>query len=100
MPNLFKKKLLFLTSFLAILGVFSLAFFLNPQAVHAATLLFRGDFETGDISGWKCSGNCPTVVTSPTRAGNYSLRTFLDAKTSRVNYRTELSLLAVREFKF
>ena len=66
----------------------------------ASAILFNGDFETGNISGWKCSGNCPTVVTSPTRAGKYSLMSILDAKTSKVNYRTELRLQAVNDFPF
>jgi len=99
-PNLFKKKLSFLTSFLVILAVFSLASFLTPQPAHAATLLFNGNFESGTISGWACSGNCPTVVTSPTRAGKFSVRSFLDANTSKVSYRTELVNRAVSDFSF
>jgi len=79
---------------------FSLVFYWMPQRARAQALLFTGDFETGDISGWRCSGNCPIVVTSPTRAGNYSLQSFLDANTSKVNYRTELRLNAVNDFKF
>ena len=100
MPNLFKKKLVFIISFLVILVVFSLAFFLTPQPAHAATLLFNGNFESGTISGWACSGNCPTVATSPTRAGKYSVKSYLNANTSKVNYRTELVNRAVSDFSF
>ena len=41
-------------------------------------LLFLGDFEKGDLSGWRISGNSPTVTSSPTRAGRYSMKTSLD----------------------
>jgi hypothetical protein len=61
---------------------------LTPSLVNAA-ILFQGDFETGDISSWGCSGNCATVTTDQPRAGNYAGKAVL-TRTSPVTYRTEL----------
>jgi len=54
-------------------------------------LLFLGDFEKGDLSGWKISGNSPSIATSPTRSGKYAMKTSLDRHKDKVPYRTELS---------
>jgi hypothetical protein len=54
-------------------------------------LLFLGDFEKGDLSGWRISGNSPTVTSSPTRAGRYAMKTSLDRHKDKVSYRTEVS---------
>jgi hypothetical protein len=54
-------------------------------------LIFKGDFESGDLKGWRASGNPPTVCRSPTRAGKYAMKTSLDRHKDKVAYRTEVS---------
>jgi len=54
-------------------------------------LIFVGDFESGDLSGWRISGNSPSVVSSPVRAGKHAMKTVLDRYKSKVCYRTEVS---------
>ncbi len=54
-------------------------------------LPFIGDFESGDLSGWGISGNSPTVVSSPVRAGKHAMKTSLDRYRDKVPYRTEVS---------
>jgi hypothetical protein len=54
-------------------------------------LLTESDFETGDLEGWRVSGNAPTVVDGPARAGTRAMRTSLDRRKDRVAYRTEVS---------
>jgi hypothetical protein len=54
-------------------------------------LLFLGDFEKGDLSGWRISGNSPTITSFPTRAGKYAMKTSLDRHKDKVPYRTEVS---------
>ena len=54
-------------------------------------LLFVGDFETGDLSGWSVSGNAPEITTDPIRAGKYAMKTVLDRHKDKVSYRTEVS---------
>jgi hypothetical protein len=54
-------------------------------------LLVESDFEDGDLTGWKISGNAPTVVSGPARTGSRAMRTALDRRTDRVAYRTEVS---------
>jgi hypothetical protein len=54
-------------------------------------LSFIGDFETGDLKGWRVSGNPPQITTSPVRAGRYAMKTPLDRRRDKVPYRTEVS---------
>ncbi len=54
-------------------------------------LLFESDFETGDLTGWRVSGNAPTVVDHPTRAGRHAMQTSLNRRNDPVPYRTEVS---------
>ena len=54
---------------------------------------FLGDFETGDITGFRVSGNPSTVVQDPVRSGHYSLESSLDRNTDDVPYRTELTAI-------
>ena len=54
-------------------------------------LTFTGDFETGDLKGWRISGNAPGITTSPRRAGKYAMKTSLDRHKDKVAYRTEVS---------
>ena len=58
---------------------------------NEAKLLFVGDFETGDLSGWHVSGNSPTITSAPTRAGKYAMKTTLNRYKDKVAYRTEVS---------
>ncbi len=49
----------------------------TAQSGHAAGDLFRGDYETGNFSQWDSVQALPgdaTIVTSPTRQGNYAAR--------------------------
>jgi hypothetical protein len=48
-------------------------------------LLSLGDFEKGDLSGCRISGNSPTVTSSPTRAGRYAMKTPLDRYKDKVS---------------
>ena len=54
-------------------------------------VIFKSDFESGDLKGWRVSGNAPTVCRSPTRAGKYAMKTSLDRHKDKVAYRTEVS---------
>ena len=54
-------------------------------------LLITGNFESGDLKGWRVSGNTPTVTTSPTRVGKFAMKTSLDRQKDKVPYRTEVS---------
>ncbi|MCK4291563.1 MAG: polysaccharide lyase [Planctomycetes bacterium] len=54
-------------------------------------LLFIGDFETGDLKGWRVSGNAPGITGNPKRAGKYAMKTSLDRRKDKVAYRTEVS---------
>jgi len=49
----------------------------NLPRVAAADLIFVGDFESGDASGWGqelCCDHSMTVVSTPVRAGQYAVR--------------------------
>ena len=61
---------------------------LAPSLVNAE-LLFKDDFESGNIDGWQCSGNCATVTTSQPQAGTYASKFTLTPKDP-VSFRTEL----------
>jgi len=59
---------------------------------------YYADFENPDDrplpkaenpSTFYCSGNCPTVVEGPVRAGRTAMKTYLNPNTSSVTYRTE-----------
>ncbi len=54
-------------------------------------VIFRSDFESGDLKGWRVSGNAPTITSSPARAGKYAMKTSLDRHKDKVAYRTEVS---------
>ena len=53
-------------------------------------LLFVSDFEDQRLTGWRSSGNQPTVVQDRTRAGNGAMRTSLDRTKDRYPDRTEV----------
>ena len=63
----------------------------TPHQPKSPRLLFVGDFETGDLSGWHVSGNAPKVTTECVRAGRYAMKTSLDRLHDKVPYRTEVS---------
>lgn len=67
--------------------------------VYAATALFDKGFETGNLSGLKCSGNCPTVIKSPTANGNYAAK-FALTRSMSTPYRTEAVLKQKIGFEF
>ncbi len=52
---------------------------------------FLGDFETGNLKGWRISGNAPGITTNPVRAGKYAMKTSLDRRRDKVSYRTEVT---------
>jgi hypothetical protein len=54
-------------------------------------LIFSSDFEDGELTGWKASGNAPTVTREVARAGRYAMKTSLDRYKDRDSYRTEVS---------
>ena len=66
---------------LALQGTVLALVFMAVGAAHAETtkpktdaeVLFTGDFESGDLKGWRVSGNAPTVAASPTRSGKFAL---------------------------
>ncbi|MBN1361484.1 MAG: polysaccharide lyase [Sedimentisphaerales bacterium] len=63
----------------------------TASARPRAGLLFESDFERGDLTGWRPSGNTPTVANHPIRAGRRAMRTSLDRHNDTVPYRTEVS---------
>ena len=64
----------------------------DPKFNNAETsLIFSEDFESG-VMTLPRSGNYPTITTSPVRAGNYAMKTYLHYKNSQDNYRTEVYL--------
>ena len=54
-------------------------------------LIFIGDFEKGQLTGWRISGNAPQVTNRPVRAGQYAMKTLLNRNKDKVSYRTEVS---------
>ena len=56
-----------------------------------AGLTFNSDFEDGKMTGWRVSGNAPTVTQDLARAGRHALKTSLDRSKDPCSYRTELS---------
>lgn len=56
-----------------------------------AKLILSSDFEDGKMTGWRVSGNAPTVTTEIARAGRHSLKTSLDRNRDACSYRTEVS---------
>ena len=81
-PSFKRKSLLFFAPLLFI-------FTLSP--LNAATIIFNKDFESGGLSGLKCSGNCPTITASPVANGKYS-GNFTLTRNMPTSYRTEAVL--------
>ncbi len=64
--------------------------FYSGQA-RPATMVFNGDFESGNLTGWTVDGNTPTVTGIAKRSGNFGLRSVL-APNMGTNYRSELKI--------
>ena len=54
------------------------------------TIVFKGDFESGDLRGFYWQHNKPEVVIAPhpVRAGSYSMRSYLHHYDSRYSFKT------------
>ncbi|MGR9117477.1 MAG: LamG-like jellyroll fold domain-containing protein, partial [Gammaproteobacteria bacterium] len=74
-----------------------LIFFFTNSPLHAATMKVDNGFESGNLSGFACSGNCPSVVTSPVATPKYS-GNFDLTRNMTTNYRTEVE--GVQNFVF
>jgi hypothetical protein len=70
----------------------------SGSPLQAATVVTNG-FESGNLSGLQCSGNCPVVTTSPIRTGRYS-GNFNLTRTMKTSYRTEAVLGQTGVFQF
>jgi len=66
----------------------------------AATMIVDRGFETGELTGLVCSGNCPTVVSSPTAAGSKFSGSFALTRDMRIPYRTEITFGPKGKFEF
>jgi len=71
--------------------------FADPEA--AAKLTFDNGFETGNLAGFQCSGNCPTVVTDPVAGGKFAGDFDLNRSMS-TPYRTEVVLKESGKFEW
>ncbi|MFF8811712.1 carbohydrate binding domain-containing protein [Streptomyces pactum] len=65
-----RNRLLAGLSALMVAGFGALA---APTTAHAANLLSNAGFESGDLSGWSCSGSTGSVVGSPVHGGSKAL---------------------------
>ena len=63
-----------------------------PAYASSDDILFVGDFEKGDLTGFYWNQNKPEVVQAPhlVRAGQYSMRSYLHRYDSKYTYRTEV----------
>lgn len=68
----------------------SLVFGFTHFPLNAATLV-DNSFESASLDGFRCSGNCPTIATSPTKEGSYS-GDFTLTRNMSTSYRTEVVL--------
>jgi hypothetical protein len=63
----------------------------------AGAMVFEDDFEQGKVdfqSKFTASGNAPVISTERSRAGRYSMKSYLNRATSPVSKRTEVSVKA------
>ncbi len=83
---------------IAIIAVYCLLLssYLAAQQVSADTetrngIIWEGDFEEGDLTGFYWHNNAPEVVSAPepVRAGTYAMRSYLHRYESEYKYRTE-----------
>ena len=70
----------------------------DTPTILSQTLLFVGDFETGDLTGFYTTdnGNTPEVVSTghPVRASSHSMRAYLHRYESGCSYRTMATVQA------
>lgn len=78
----------------ALLGCLS-----HSPAQAATSVVVSNGFESGNLNGLTCSGNCPIVTTSPVRTGKYAGNFDLTPKMN-TNYRTEAVLGSKGIFEF
>lgn len=84
-----------------IVNLFTLLATLLPWGATcvAATLIFDNGFESGNLTGFNCSGNCPSVNGSSKMTGNYG-GDFVLTRGMATNYRTEVVLGSIGKFAF
>jgi Polysaccharide lyase len=82
------------TRSLAILSMIGAWLFDGMEWARAADADVTRNFETNSLSGWRISGNAPSVQSSTKRLGRYGMRTYLDRYQSNVPNRTEVRVIA------
>jgi len=65
---------------------------LAGSALNGAELIFQSGFEKGDLTGFKESGNPPTVTTAPVASGKYAANFDL-TRAMKTPYRTEVTVV-------
>lgn len=74
-----------------------LLFFFTYSPVNAATMVVSNGFESGNLNGLNCIGNCPalstSIVNSGSRSGNFDL-----TRSMTTSYRTEVEPAAPAKF--
>jgi chitinase len=66
-----RSKALFIA--LAAAPLAAAALFLTAGTALAANILTNGGFESGNLTGWSCSGGTGSVTGSPVRSGSFAL---------------------------
>lgn len=92
--NLFLKMKLFISLFL-FAGIINLSWLSKSEK---SALLFSDDFEKGALL-IPCSGNCPEITNEIASSHQYSMKAYLNKQTSKVNYRTEVSIPGNAKFE-
>jgi hypothetical protein len=99
-----RYKQVFMRSTVALLSFSIVALFfmesINVTAIKASplptssseNLSITRTFESGTLDGFRCSGNCPDIVSTHAREGTKSLRSTVKRYESETPYRTELIL--------
>lgn len=70
--------------------IFLVSFF-SHSPLQAATMVIDNGFESGNLRGLLCGGNCPKIATSPTGSGKYS-GNFELTRSMSTPYRTEAQI--------
>ena len=69
------------------------------QGTASGRLVFEAGFESGDIKGWRCSGNCPEASAAQVAEGKYAGH-FVLTPDMPTNYRTEAVIDGPLHFAF
>lgn len=88
---------IFLSAVLFACLLIQVSFACSP--IPAGVTTTDNGFESGNLTGFKCSGNCPVVTTSPVKTGQYA-GNFVLTRDMATNYRTEVILGSAGEFQF